>query len=91
MQFRKENVILNTKFLLLLVYYVQCISLLEGTCVDGSRFIGVYSHTKCKLRACHNNIVSFLSSFPPEILYACSHTCQLLLLLAIHIYTSIIN
>ena len=55
MLFRKENVILNTKFLLLLLYYVQCISLLEGNSVDGSRLIGVYSHTNCTLRACYNN------------------------------------
>jgi hypothetical protein len=40
-------------------YYVQNISLLEGTSVYGSRHIEVYSHTKFTLKACYNNIVSF--------------------------------
>jgi len=70
MLLRKENVILNTKFLLLLLYYVQCISPLEVSSVDGSRFIGVYSHTNCTLKARCNNIVTHQSSFPPENLYA---------------------
>jgi len=43
MIFLKENAILNTKFLLLLLYYNQSISLIEGSSVDGSRFTGVYS------------------------------------------------
>ena len=49
MLFLKENVVLNTQFLIFLLYYVQSILLLEGSCVDGSRFIGKYSNTNCKL------------------------------------------
>ena len=79
MLFRKENVILNTKFPLLLLYYVQNNALLEVTSVDGSRFIGVYSHTNGTLKVCYNNFLSHQSSFPPEILYAYPHKCQLLL------------
>jgi hypothetical protein len=73
MTFRKENVILNTK----LLYSVQCIVQLEGSCVDGSRCIGVYSHTKCTLKACCNNIVLHQSSLsskfytPIPIYFSC--------------------
>jgi hypothetical protein len=40
-------------------HYVQNISQLEGTSVDGSRRIGVYSHTNWPQKVCYNNIVSF--------------------------------
>jgi len=58
MHFRKENVILNTKFLLLLLHSVQCIVQFEDSSVDESRFIVDYSHTNCNLKACFNNIES---------------------------------
>ena len=53
----EKNVILNIKSLLLLLYYTQSISLLEGSSVDGGSIIGVYNHTKRTLEACCNSIV----------------------------------
>ena len=53
----EKNAILNTKSLLMLLYYTQSISLLEGSSVDGGSIIGVYKHTNRKLEACCNSIV----------------------------------